>query len=71
MNEIGRFLILAGGALLLVGIFLMLAPRIPFLGRLPGDMSFERGDLRIYFPLTTSIILSIILTIVLNLWLRR
>jgi hypothetical protein len=71
MNELGRLLILAGATLLIVGIVLVFAPRIPLLGRLPGDFSFERSGVRVYFPLATSIILSILLTIILNLWLRR
>jgi hypothetical protein len=48
-----------------------MAPRVPLIGRLPGDLSFERGGVKIYFPLATSIILSVILTMILNLWLRR
>lgn len=64
-------LVAAGGALLLVGLALMLAPRIPLLGRLPGDMTFERGGMRIYFPLASSVLLSILITILLNIWLRR
>lgn len=71
MNEVGKLLILAGGALLLVGVLLTLAPRLPLFGRLPGDLSFERGGIRIYLPLATSLVLSIVLTILLNLWLRR
>ena len=71
MNELGKMLVVAGGALLVVGLALMMAPRIPLLGRLPGDMTFERGGTRIYFPLATSVVLSIVLTILLNMWLRR
>lgn len=71
MNELGKLLILAGGALVIVGILLMVSQRIPLLGRLPGDVSFQWGGVKIYFPLATSIILSIVLTLLLNLWLRR
>jgi len=71
MSELGRLLIFAGAALLVVGVLLVLAPRVPFLGRLPGDLSIERGNVKIYFPLATSILISILLTIILNLWLRR
>jgi hypothetical protein len=71
MNELGKLLIFAGGALLLVGILLTVAPRVPLIGRLPGDLSFERGGVRVYLPLATSFVLSIVLTILLNLWLRR
>jgi len=71
MNDLGKMLVAAGGALLLVGLALMLAPRIPLLGRLPGDMTFERGGMKIYFPLASSVLLSILITILLNIWLRR
>jgi len=71
MGELGKLFIITGAALLVVGVALVLAPRVPFLGRLPGDMSFEWGGARIYFPLATSIIVSILLTLLLNLWLRR
>ena len=71
MNELGKMLVFAGGALLIVGLALMVAPRIPLLGRLPGDVTFERGGLKIYFPLASSVLLSILLTILLNMWLRR
>lgn len=64
-------LVVAGGALLVVGLALMMVPRVPLLGRLPGDVMFERGGLRIYFPLATSVLLSILVTILLNLWIRR
>ena len=44
---------------------------MPYLGRLPGDLSFEWGGARVYMPLATSILLSVVLTIILNLLLRR
>ena len=66
-----RFLILAGIIFLVIGIILQLFPGLMnWLGRLPGDLRFESGNTRIYFPITTMILVSIILTIVLNL-LRR
>ncbi|MBP3192683.1 DUF2905 domain-containing protein [Natronogracilivirga saccharolytica] len=66
-----RFLILAGIIFLIVGIILQMYPGLMnWLGRLPGDLRFESGNTRIYFPITTMILVSIILTILLNL-LRR
>lgn len=66
-----RFLILAGIIFLIVGIILQMYPGLMnWLGRLPGDLRFESGNTRIYFPVTTMILVSIILTILLNL-LRR
>lgn len=71
MELIGRFLILAGLLLAAVGLILLLAPRIPMIGRLPGDLRFEWGDVQVYVPLATSLLLSLLLTLLLNLFLRR
>ncbi|MGD8330680.1 MAG: DUF2905 family protein [Acidobacteriota bacterium] len=71
MNELAKLLIVAGAALLLLGVVLAVASRVLFIGRLPGDLRFEWRGVRLYFPLATGIILSIILTILVNLWLRR
>ena len=71
MNELGRLLIFTGAALLILGLALVFGPRVPYLGRLPGDLDFEWGGARVYVPLATSILLSILLTIILNLLLRR
>lgn len=70
-SGLGRVLILAGGFLLLLGLVFTFLSRIPFLGRLPGDLLIERGNVTVYIPLTTSILLSILLTFLLNLFLRR
>jgi hypothetical protein len=64
----GRFLILAG--LLIAGIGFLMTLGIP-IGRLPGDFSFRRGNFSFYFPLATSIIASIILTLLMMLFGRR
>lgn len=74
MNELGslgRLLIGAGLVLVVLGGALLLAGRIPFLGRLPGDLVLRRGPVTFYAPLTTSLILSVVLTIALNIFLRR
>jgi hypothetical protein len=62
---VGVFLVLGGGLLLLLGKM-----GIP-LGRLPGDISYHKGNFSFYFPLVTCLILSLVLTIVLNVLLRR
>ena len=64
----GKFLMIAGILLFLAGLVITLAPSIPFLGRLPGDIRYESDGVRIYFPIVTCIILSIILTVLLNLF---
>jgi hypothetical protein len=66
MVEIGRLVALLGLALLLFGGALMLLGRL----QLPGDFFFRRGGLTLVFPVATSLLLSIILTVVLNLILR-
>ncbi|MCC6458455.1 MAG: DUF2905 domain-containing protein [Caldilineaceae bacterium] len=66
MADLGRLLMITGGGLLLLGLILMLAGRIPGLGQLPGDISIERGNFRVYAPLGTMVVLSVILTIVIN-----
>jgi hypothetical protein len=68
MNELGRFLLIAGAILLVIGGLVLLLPRLGIsLGKLPGDLSFGSGGLTCLVPLGTSILLSIILTIGLNL----
>jgi hypothetical protein len=70
----GRFLLIAGLALAAIGLFLLLAARVPGLdrlGRLPGDLVVQRGPVTIFVPLVSSIVISVLLTIVLNLIFRR
>ena len=69
-HDIGKVLILVGVVILVAGIIIMLAPRIPFLGRLPGDLSFNKDGIRVFIPITTGILLSIGLTVVVNVLLR-
>ena len=68
MRDIGRLLIVAGAALLVVGLLFTLFGRLG-LGRLPGDFVFRRGNFTLYVPIVTSILLSIVLTLLL--WLFR
>lgn len=64
----GKYLILAGVALLIAGGVLMLIERVGVRpGQLPGDISFSRGNWTFAFPIVTCIIVSVVLTIVLNL----
>lgn len=67
---VGRILLLVGVVALIAGGVFLLLGRLG-IGGLPGDMRFGRGNVRFYFPLGTSIVLSIILTVLLNLFLRR
>ena len=64
----GRFLILTGLFITAIGLFLLFADKIPWIGRLPGDILIKKGKWTFYFPLATSILLSILLTLLLNLF---
>jgi len=67
----GRLLLVMGGVLALLGIVLMLGPRLPFrIGRLPLDFHYQRDNFSFYFPLGTSILVSVVLTLIFSL-LRR
>lgn len=63
-------LIFAGLLLVLVGLVLVFAGRIPWLGRLPGDVVYRRGNFTFYFPLVTSLLLSLLLTLLFALFRR-
>ncbi len=69
-SVVGKILIVLGAILAAFGLVLALFPRIPFFGRLPGDLDFKLGETRILFPLATCILVSIFLTILANLLLR-
>lgn len=68
--ELGRILLFVGLGLALFGGILLLGGKIPWLGRLPGDIVYRKGNVTFYFPLVTSILLSVLLTVILSL-LRR
>ena len=63
LPALGKLLIFLGLGIILLGLLLTFAGRIPFLGKLPGDIIYRKGNTTFYFPLATSILLSIILTL--------
>lgn len=70
-QNLGRFLLIIGGGIVLVGLLLMLGGRFfPWLGRLPGDFHYQGKNVSCFFPIVTSILLSIVLTLLLNLIIR-
>ena len=71
VDGLGRLLIVGGVVLALVGLVLVLAPNIPFLGRLPGDIRIDTEDVKVFIPLGTMLLVSLVLTIVLNVLNRR
>lgn len=66
-DNLGKMVLVMGIVIALVGAGIMLAGRVPWLGNLPGDVSFGGSGWRVSFPIVTSIVLSIVLTVVLNL----
>jgi hypothetical protein len=70
LSGLGRVLLVIAVVIAVFGVVLILAGR-GLIPRLPGDIAIERGNTRFYFPLGTSILVSLIVTVVLNLFLRR
>jgi hypothetical protein len=70
LSGLGKVLIVTGLLMAGLGILLILAPKVPWLGKLPGDILVKREHFRIYFPITTCIIVSIALTILFYLFKR-
>lgn len=73
LAQFGRVLVLIGVVILGFGVLLVLADRVPFIGRLPGDVTLRGDGWTLYAPLATSIVLSVLLTAGLSLvaWVRR
>ena len=63
-SEIGKILIIFGFFLILFGLIFLLAKRIPFLGKLPGDILIKKKNFTFYFPLGTSILISIVFSLI-------
>jgi hypothetical protein len=71
VGDVGRALIVLGLLFVGVGLLLSLVGKVPWLGRLPGDIHVERGNWSFYFPLATSLLLSILLSVLFWLFGRR
>jgi hypothetical protein len=69
--SLGRLLFWLGVSFVVVGALLQLAPQIPWLGKLPGDIQIERPGFRFTFPLATCLLISLVLTLIANLLSRR
>jgi hypothetical protein len=63
LNYLGKLLVIAGAAFVFVGVILLAFDKIPLLGRLPGDIVVKKKNFTFYFPVATSIIISIVLSI--------
>jgi hypothetical protein len=71
VNDIGKTLVVLGLMIALAGVLLVVVGRVPWIGRLPGDIHIQRGHWHLYFPLATSIVLSLLLTLLFWLFGRR
>jgi len=70
MREMGKFLMILGGVIVVAGLALWVGFAPKWLGRLPGDIRIERGHSAFYFPIVTCIILSILLSLLLSIFRR-
>lgn len=71
MSDIGKSLIFIGVVIIIVGTVLLFSDRLPFnLGKLPGDISYKKENFSFYFPITTSILISVILSLLFYLFSR-
>ena len=70
MQDLGKFLFIAGVVVALAGAWLWSGHGTGWLGRLPGDISYQKGDLHVYFPVATCILLSIVLSLLAWFWRR-
>jgi len=68
MQGMGKLLVILGILLVVIGLAFMFGDKIPFIGRLPGDIYVKKERFAFYFPITTSIIISIILTILFSIF---
>jgi hypothetical protein len=68
MAGMGKLFVVLGVVLILVGLAFMFGDKIPFIGRLPGDIFIKKEKFSFYFPITTSILISIVLTILFSIF---
>lgn len=70
-TQVGKLIIVAGGLLILIGVLMLVADRFQILGHLPGDIVYKRGRVTFFAPIATMLLVSLLLTVILNLVLRR
>ncbi|MBL0741671.1 DUF2905 domain-containing protein [Chryseolinea lacunae] len=66
----GKLLMIVGVICFIAGLVMTFGPKLPWLGKLPGDIAVDKGNVKFYFPLTTSILVSIVLSVLLFLYQR-
>lgn len=70
MNELGRILVVAGLVMAAVGVLLWLGVGKSWLGRLPGDIHYSRGNFSFHFPIVTCLLVSVVLTVLFSIFRR-
>jgi hypothetical protein len=68
MSDLGKLLIILGVIMAVIGVVLLAAPKIPWLGKLPGDITYRGKGFTFYFPLATCILVSLVLSLILYLF---
>ncbi len=68
LQPFGKILIIVGIFIIIVGVFFLFGDKIPFLGKLPGDIIIRKKNFTFYFPIVTSILLSVIISLILYLF---
>jgi hypothetical protein len=66
MSDLGRWLVIIGVIIIVIGAIFMVAGKIPWLGKLPGDIAWRRGDFTLFIPFGTMLLVSVALTVILN-----
>jgi len=66
MEGLGKILLIVGGIIVVLGLILVFSQHIPFIGKLPGDILIKKNGFSFYFPIVTMLILSILITIIVN-----
>jgi hypothetical protein len=71
VHDLGRSVVVFGLVIAAIGVLLMLLPKMPGLGHLPGDVHVERPGFSVHFPIVTCLVVSVVATIILNVFFRR
>ncbi len=71
VSDLGRMLVVAGLVIAVLGVVLLLGAKVPWLGRLPGDINVQRDDWSFHFPIVTCLVVSVVLSLIVNLLFRR
>ncbi|MCD6423735.1 MAG: DUF2905 domain-containing protein [Elusimicrobia bacterium] len=66
MGNVAKFFVILGIVFILIGLLLFVVPKVPFLGKLPGDIYIKKENFTFYFPITTCIVLSILFSLILS-----